>query len=178
MICEHCYQKTATVTVTENEQGKAVQHHYCDACAKQFYLSQENTKTEPVSIHQLLANWLGTQPAKTEQRPQQQEDALTCPSCGYTYRRFLQEGKFGCPTCYTTFAEQLPPLFHRMQAGPQHIGAMPEQLQNTYALKNKVKDIRQKMQVAVAEERFEDAAILRDEARAIEEELRAGGVDA
>ena len=37
MICEHCKQRNATVTVTQVQSGQKVEHHYCEVCAAQFH---------------------------------------------------------------------------------------------------------------------------------------------
>ncbi|MEG0259543.1 MAG: UvrB/UvrC motif-containing protein [Lysinibacillus sp.] len=181
VTCEHCKQRNATVTVTQVQNGQKVEHHYCDICASQFHPFQADFKQEPVSIQQLLSNWFGTSTwqknvGETKQQTVQQQK--TCPQCGFTYKHFLKEGKFGCPSCYDTFEEYLPKLFNRIQAGPQHIGNMPGSRSNTYVLKKKIEDIRKRMKDAVESERFEEAAKLRDAAREIEQQLSVGGGDA
>ncbi len=117
MICEHCKQRNATVTVTQVQNGQKVEHHYCDVCASQFHPFHAEFKQEPVSIQQLLSNWFGSptwqKVGEKQQAPPQQQ---TCPQCGFTYKRFLKEGKFGCTSCYDTFSEHLPKLFNRIQA--------------------------------------------------------------
>ena len=60
MICEHCKQRNATVTVTQVQSGQKVEHHYCDVCASQFHPFHAEFKQEPVSIQQLLSNWFGS----------------------------------------------------------------------------------------------------------------------
>lgn len=178
MICEHCKQRNATVTVTQVVNGQHVDHHYCEVCATQFYPFNLELKQEPLKLHQLLSNWFGIptgiqEPSEKEKKSVPQQTA--CPKCGFTYRRFLQEGKLGCPHCYDTFSKQLPQIFNRLQAGTKHIGKQPGAVDNTYALKKRMEEIRAAMQTAIAEERFEDAALLRDEAKDIELKLQVRG---
>lgn len=179
MICEHCKQRNATVTVTQVQNGQKVEHHYCDVCASQFHPFHAEFKQEPVSIQQLLSNWFGspTWQQKVGEKQQVQTQQQTCPRCGFTYKQFLKEGKFGCSNCYDTFSEHLPKLFNRIQAGPQHIGKMPGSRNNIYVMKKQIEDIRKRMKVAVAEEQFEEAAKLRDEARELEQQLQLKGGD-
>ena len=80
-----------------------------------------------------LALLHGKRWGKQQVQPQQQ----TCPQCGFSYKQFLKEGKFGCPSCYDTFGDHLPKLFNRIQAGPQHIGKMPGARSNVYVIKSK-----------------------------------------
>ena len=179
MICEHCKHRNATVTVTQVQNGQKVEHHYCDVCASQFHPFHAEFKQEPVSIQQLLSNWFGspTWQQKVDEKQHTQPQTQTCSQCGFTYKQFLKEGKFGCPNCYDTFEDHLPKLFNRIQAGAQHIGKMPGARSNIFVLKKQIEEIRKRMKVAVENEQFEEAAQLRDEAREIEKQLELEGGD-
>ena len=48
--------------------------------------------------------------AKGGEKQQVQPQQQTCPQCGFSYKQFLKEGKFGCPSCYDTFGDHLPKL--------------------------------------------------------------------
>ncbi len=50
---------------------------------------------------------------------------VRCPSCGQTYEDFLQDGRFGCPTCYRTFHFLLDSYLKKIQGGVRHSGKMP-----------------------------------------------------
>ena len=56
-----------------------------------------------------------------------------------------------------------------------HTGKIPVSFNELYAIKRKIEEIRAKMQDAVAAERFEEAAALRDEANALQHHLAHGG---
>ena len=177
MICKNCKQRNAKVTVTQVVNGQNLEHHYCEVCATQFYPFSVEFKQEPIKIHQLLSNWFGMPTGQgteeVEKKITKNED--TCPKCGFTYRRFLKEGKLGCFNCYDAFSDQLPQIFNRLQAGTKHIGKQPKFVNSTNALKRKIEEVRSSLRIAIEEERFEDAAILRDEARALELKLQVGG---
>lgn len=178
MICEHCKQRTATVTVTQVVNGQNIDHHYCEVCATQFHPFNLDFKQEPIQLHQVLSNWFGIptgQQSVSEGKKKTIQQQVACPKCGFTYRHFLKEGKLGCPSCYDTFSKQLPQIFNRLQAGTKHIGKQPGEVNNTYAQKKRVEEIRSALQTAIVEERFEDAALLRDEIRDIELKLQVRG---
>lgn len=182
MICEHCQQRKATVTVTQVVNGQNFERHYCDVCATQFYPFNVDFKQEPVKLHQLVSNFFGIptgQQGTGEAEKGVVQKQIACPKCGFTYQRFLKDGKFGCANCYQTFSKQLPQVFKRIQAGTKHIGKQPGNIDNAYIIKKKIEEIRIAMQAAIAEERFEDAAILRDEAKNLELKLhvRGGGLN-
>ena len=112
MICEHCQQRNATITVTQVVNGQNHEHHYCEVCATQFYPFNVDFEQEPMQLHQLLSNFFGV-PAQGQQGANEVEKTAapqqtTCPKCGFTYQHFLKEGKLGCAQCYETFNRQLP----------------------------------------------------------------------
>ncbi|MEK4231173.1 UvrB/UvrC motif-containing protein [Solibacillus sp. FSL H8-0538] len=179
MICEHCKQRHANVTVTQVQSGQKFERHYCEVCAAQFHPFQFEVKEEPVSLQQLVSNWLNVPFPKNVQEEKQNPDKklLSCPSCGFTYRHFLNKGRFGCAQCYETFRDQLPNVLKRLQAGTKHIGkADGEQLHIGQWLQQ-IAAIREQMKQAIAEEQFEEAAKMRDEIRMLESRVHAGGVD-
>lgn len=161
MLCEHCQQREAVITISQKYQS-GQDHHYCEICANQLYPFTAQIKKEPISIQQLLTNW---------QAPKERTSPKTCETCGMTYAQFTHMGRFGCPKCYATFAAQLPKILRPIQADLQHVGHMPSAMKNEYSIKKKIEELRNKMQTAVQEERFEDAATLRDEARELESQL-------
>ena len=112
-----------------------------------------------------------------QEKANQKKQQNTCPSCGFTYQKFLKIGKFGCAQCYDTFRTQLPPVLKRLQADVKHVGKIQTEEKQTLNYQKQIESIRQQMQRAIAEERFEEAARLRDEVRAIEQRLHVGGVD-
>lgn len=179
MICEHCKQRHATVTVTQVHNGTKQERHYCEVCAGKFHPFQMELQDEPVSIHQLMSDWFGLPMWKSEvqEEAQQKKQPSACPSCGFTYRHFLKVGKFGCARCYDTFREQLPPVLERLQADVKHVGKTQSVEDQTEYYQKQIESLRQQLQQAIVEERFEEAAKLRDEARAIERKLNVGGVD-
>lgn len=172
MICEHCKQRHANVTVTQVHNGQKVERHYCEVCATQFHPFQFDVSEEPTSLQQLVSNWFNFVPmsAKKENTTTNKSNPKACPPCGFTYRQFLKQGKFGCGQCYETFSEQLPQLLERIQAGTQHVGYV-EQAPTKEKIEQQIQELRTAMQQAIAEERFEDAASIRDEVRELEHRL-------
>ena len=176
MICEHCKQRHANVTVTQVHNGQKVERHYCEVCATQFHPFQFDVNEEPASLQQLISNWFNFVPvnAKNESTTTNTASPKSCPSCGFTYRQFLKQGKFGCGQCYETFSEQLPQLRERLQAGTQHVGYM-EEGPSKEKVEQQIQELRSSLQQAIAEERFEDAASIRDEVRELESKIKQEG---
>lgn len=178
MICEHCKQRHATITVTQLQNEEKIEHHYCEVCAAKFHPMQFELQEEPISIHQLMSDWFGL-PTKAayQEETQKRKKQTECPKCGMTYRQFLKVGKFSCPSCYDAFREQLPPVLKRLQADVKHVGKAQKDEQQIERYQEQLIVIRGELRRAIEDERFEEAAKLRDEARALERKLHVGGVD-
>lgn len=177
MICENCKQRPATVTVTQSRDNKKVVRHYCSTCSQQL----NNMEAEdPISMQQLFADWFGipTWSANAPKSQQEVEQPDACPDCGMTYQQFLHDGKFNCPMCYDAFREQLPQVMKRLHNGAvQHVGKVPGTVNETYQIKQQIDHLRTEMRKAVEEEYFEEAAVLRDQIKTLEQQLQGGDTD-
>src|SRR5690606_41997659 len=75
---------------------------------------------DPLAIHQLLSEWFPNSQASVN--PVRKE-AVACPSCGFSFPKFLQLGKFGCASCYDSFSSQLDEIFKRFHnVNTEHTG--------------------------------------------------------
>ena len=109
---------------------------------------------------------------------------LTCDSCGSTFDDVVNTGKFGCADCYDTFSESLDPILKKLQGANRHVGRLGKVSNNKSKLEskeknavkekvsenkeeNKLERLQQELKDAVKEERYEDAAKLRDEIKKI-----------
>ena len=98
------------------------------------------------------------------------EDVTTCKRCGFTKAKFKKTGRLGCPDCYHVFSEGMEPLLKAMHKGTRHLGKVPERYLALHARLEKIGALRRELDVAVAEERFEEAARLRDLVNLLERE--------
>lgn len=176
MICEHCKQRHANVTVTQVQNGQKIERHYCEVCAEKFHPFQFELSEEPPSLQQFISNWFNFVPstAKKESTVAAEQNKAACLTCGFTYRQFLKQGKFGCENCYETFNEQLPQLLERIQAGTKHVGYV-EEAPSKEKIEQEIAQLREQMQQVITEERFEDAAKIRDEIRLLENKISLKG---
>jgi protein arginine kinase activator len=90
-------------------------------------------------------------------------EMLKCPHCGFTQADFKKAGRLGCPECYTTFAEGLEGLLKSMHKGTKHTGKVPAGLRQTRDVADRIHALQKGLEKSVAEEDFEQAAMLRDE---------------
>lgn len=161
MLCDRCKKNNATVHITKINNGVMNEEHLCPACAQasgQLF----NAKPE-IGWQNLFGGF--AQPVQTQR----------CSVCGRSYADFAKSGKMGCPQCYREFALQLPPLLQRIQGGLQHRGKAPLgslQQQAEAAIEGdanqEIARLKKELSQLVAEERFEEAAQLRDKIKAAE----------
>lgn len=182
MVCEHCKERQATVTVTQVVNGQKSEKNYCEDCAQNFHpFNLDFHKEEQIPIHQLVSNLFGLpvwNNGTQEKSPATSQKSAKCPTCSFTFRKFLNEGKLGCPQCYETFGKQLPLVLTKIQAGTTHSGKAPgKPNHHNEWVQKQIDSTREQLQLAIHEERFEDAADLRDEIREMERRLERGGVD-
>ncbi len=166
MLCEECKKNQATVIVTVTAGEEMTTRHLCPDCMKKMELSlaQGDIQSFLSSILSILGN------SQAQEQP-----SLTCGGCGLTYAEFERTGKLGCARCYRDFSEQLGPLLQRIHGRAQHAGRTPASYVSAPvdSVALEMEELRQKMELAVASENFEDAAKYRDELRALSESREA-----
>jgi protein arginine kinase activator len=96
--------------------------------------------------------------------------ATECPRCGLTTEQLKKSGRVGCSHCYKVFSEGLLSIIKAMHKGVSHEGKAPAHLAERRALGERRRSLREQMESAVREERYEDAAKLRDALAKLENE--------
>ncbi len=94
---------------------------------------------------------------------------VRCEACGFTQKDFEKFGRFGCPECYETFGDLLEPILHKLQSGGKHMGKIPAKALAENLIDDRILQLENKMEQAVASERYEDAASFRDKISAIKQ---------
>lgn len=94
-----------------------------------------------------------------------------CPECGYSLREFERNGRFGCPECLHAFEDVIQPLLSRMHKDTRHRGKVPHKAHTETSLKRELRSQETTLEKAVREERFEDAAELRDQIQELQNKL-------
>ena len=165
MLCEHCHENEAKISYTMVEGNDTKQMHVCPSCFQEFLAKQfPSSQIPPLDIQPMIQELLSLFHGKDA------EEDRTCPVCGRSLKEFRKTGMFGCDNCYNTFAEELDALLPRMQGADHHVGAMPEAFKRDREASEKEQALKDRLDAAVADERYEDAALLRDEIKALKEE--------
>lgn len=173
MICDQCGERPASVIVKQTQNGQVMERHLCHVCAAGNQSINIAFEQDPLAIHQLLSNWFPA-PKQTSVSPVRKEEAV-CPTCGFTFSKFLKLGKFGCASCYEAFEPQLDEIFKRLHNGnTEHTGKIPASYGNTLKIKKEIEELRKQMKLSIDEEDFEQAASLRDEIKGLNAQLEGG----
>ncbi len=161
MLCDICKKNDATVHLTEILNDQMSELHLCEECARQKSLAME----QQFGLNDLLAGMADFG------KPAKETEAFTnlkCPNCGLTYADFRKIGRLGCGECYNAFTKYLEPLLKRIHGSTQHMGKSPSMVTKVLKKEIDMQGLRNRLQKAVAEEAFEEAAKLRDQIREIE----------
>ncbi|HVM61689.1 MAG TPA: UvrB/UvrC motif-containing protein [Verrucomicrobiae bacterium] len=158
MLCDICKKTEATVHLTQIVDGKMLKVDLCESCAK------EKGVQEAAGFS--LANLLVELGAGEESRIE--APGAPCPVCGFTQAEFKKTGRLGCSACWETFEPSLASLLKAMHKGDHHVGKIPARAMHTLALSSKMQELTEQLEKAVREEKYEDAAQIRDQIREME----------
>jgi protein arginine kinase activator len=171
--CEGCGEDPVTHEVFKDPlTGEFNEHHFCANCPKAQGLigHPENADKLPHQVAVVRVSAAGLGP---------------CVSCGMTFARFRETGRLGCPSCYDHFESAVGPMIARAQEGAtHHVGKLPKRalscasgeasgevgkrsLKDVLGLAEerarKVASLRDQLRSALSSERYEQAALIRDQ---------------
>jgi protein arginine kinase activator len=170
MKCDVC-ESEATVFLTQIINGQMTTVNLCDACSKAKGVTDE----AGFGLAEAFLSSGNAEVPSTE---------AVCGSCGFTASQLKKIGRMGCPECYSTFREGLDQLLRAMHKGTRHIGKVPASIQiiapqespplppaapKPRASKKaapppvSIAQLREQLETAVRDERYEDAAALKKE---------------
>ena len=158
MKCQFCSQ-SATVHLTDILHKKKREMHLCEACAQKHQLLSLEPKQElniPALLQFLIQQTLGMVASNSSSTSE-----VTCSECGMAYAQFRAQGRLGCPHDYEAFKESLIPLLERIHRQTLHVGKIPSRVRRLRR-EAEMLTLKQQLREAVAEERYEEAARLRD----------------
>ncbi len=162
MKCQLC-GKPATVHLTEIINDQMTELHLCELCAKEKGIAGLG---QPFGLQDLLAGLVdfGTPVVSGK------KSVVKCENCNMTYDDFRKIGRLGCSQCYETFKESLGPLLKKVHGSVQHLGKGPERDDEDFQTKKKLQNLHLKLQKAIQNEEFEEAAKIRDKIKKLEKE--------
>lgn len=171
MKCQHCNQKEATAYFKQNINGEVTEMHLCADCAKELGVMQEFSP-ENFFADSFFGNLLGAGiPAMNIL-----SGVDRCESCGSTFNDIINSGLVGCADCYDKFASKLEPSIVKLHGNTRHVGKhitysevpdKEEKAETQEKPKDTLEQLKEDLKLAIQEQRFEDAAVLRDKIKGI-----------
>ncbi len=158
MKCDVC-ENEATVFLTQIINGQMTTVNLCDACSKAKGVTDETG--------------FGLAEAFLSQPTPASDSAAVCKACGFTAAQLKKIGRMGCPECYSAFRDGLDGLLKAMHKGTRHIGKTPRIIASEGHLRGNLSQLREELAHAVRDERYEDAARLKNEIATLQEKLDA-----
>ena len=176
MKCERCGQREANFSYYENINGYTKEMHLCEKCSQELGLG--NIKFNmPMDFSNFFGDFIEEFKTPEFMPLFNDEKQLKCEQCGYTFEDIIKTGKFGCGNCYDTFADKIEPIIKKIQGSSQHIGRLGKISENKIDIKpekeedkkelTQIEKLKEDLKKAIQEERYEDAAKIRDEIKKI-----------
>jgi len=166
MKCQKC-DKFATFHITELTGGKPVELHFCEDHAQEHLSESSGQNAATATLAASLAQNVALNKAVENL---QEIDQLVCPACGISFFEFRNKGRLGCPFDYTCFGEQLGVLIENIHGERQHVGKSPRSTLSTSDRRTQLIKLRRELDESIVIEDYENARILRDQIREIENE--------
>lgn len=165
MLCDICHKKQASIHVTEIINGEVKELHICDSCARAKGMIENN---KSFGLADFLAGLTDFGIASKDTQEVEDFD-LKCPECGLSFEDFKKIGRLGCGGCYDAFENELAPLLRKIHGSSRHAGNMPKGAKKdskTTKETDSIDKLEEKLEIAIRNEEFEEAARLRDIIRA------------
>lgn len=162
MQCDFCENK-ATVFLTQLVEGEMKKMCLCEECAE----AKGVTDPTGFSLADSVLGGGAVAPAGQIANVTENE-GVACPVCGFTFGKFQQVGRLGCSECYEAFSDEIQRRLKGMHKGTSHVGRVPAGLLEAHARQQRLDQLRDRLEQAIASENYEEAAGLRDEIHEIE----------
>lgn len=160
MICQICGKNHATTHIHSVIGGVVKDIDLCQACAAEHGYATGHAD----SLASMLSSVFGDVALPGTLK----EERCTC--CGMSFREIAKAGKAGCPLCYVKFKKEFLPYLKRVHGSVQHVGKRPARDQLVVTTHDKLSEMRKKLAELVKNEKYEEAAVVRDEIKKIVEE--------
>ena len=174
MVCDNCGKREATVKYSENINGRRRELNLCHECSEKLGINKMSFNM-PIGISDFFGGFFEDLASDEFSPLLEQTKTLKCNNCGFTFDDIIRTGKFGCGECYDTFETRIAPLMREIQGSNKHEGRLgksnnknintevTEKINKKKEENDEVQNLKEELKKAIKEERYEDAAKLRDE---------------
>lgn len=172
MLCQNCGKNEANFKYTQIINGVKKELTLCSECARKLGVDSIDI---PINFTSFLGDFFNDY-AESSLLPSFSTNDVKCKTCNMTYNDFINTGMFGCSDCYDVFSNPIDSLLKNLHGTSKHIGrgiknakvAQIEKEHKVEPIKNEKDELQKQLDKAIKEERYEDAAKLRDKIKEIE----------
>lgn len=175
MLCQNCGKNEANFRYTQIINGVKKELILCTECARK--LGVDNIEI-PINFNSFLGDFFNDY-AESTLLPSFSVNDVKCKTCKMTYDDFINTGMFGCSDCYNAFANPIDSLLKNLHGTSRHIGRgikskneniekVKPKKQSKDTKQDKLQDLQKELDKAIKEERYEDAAKIRDKIKEID----------
>lgn len=192
MLCQNCGKSEVNFRYTQIVNGIKKEMALCDTCARELGLESMDFSM-PINFSSFFGDFFHETESLLPSFAR--TNLLECNHCGMTFDNFVNSGEFGCGDCYIIFEDKISPVLKKLHGANTHVGreyreAIDELTdnKNRFETKQKTKKeneqshekkeeikkekqlekLQKDLQKAIKEERYEDAAKIRDEIKKLE----------
>ena len=169
MLCDNCGKREANVRYSENINGRRKELNLCEECSKKLGIGQMDFSM-PIDFSSFLGGFMDGFETPELIPMINQLKAFECDSCGYTFDDIVNT---------------LDPIIRRIQGSNHHVGRIGKIVDNKIndrvekkehkveenkknKEQSKMDTLQEELKKAIKEERYEDAAKIRDEIKKLE----------
>ena len=162
MNCDRC-GKPSVYHSTLIVNGVSQTRNLCRDCA----VKEGVFNSEPTSLFDDMFS------AFADILPFEKVENIVCPVCKTSLAEFKNHGKLGCPNCYEVFRQEVADVVKRIAPFPTHkeendITLNTTKTKKTLSKSEEIATLREQLNLAVREERYEDASKLKKKIQALE----------
>ena len=162
MLCSNCSAKDANFHYKYMKNGNITELHLCSECAKELGYIKNNDQMFNFS------NFFGdffSVPKFSGAAP----ESASCSNCGTNFDSIRKTGFVGCEKCYDFFARPIEVMLSKLQPSTVHKGKLSGADGKKIERENTLKSLKDELKRAIIDEKYEQAAVLRDKIREIED---------
>lgn len=176
MLCENCGKKEANVRYSENINGVKKEMHLCEECSRKLGITDKMDFRMPsLDFSNFFGSFLEDFSTPDFMPLLNEVKQIKCNSCGSRFEDIINTGRYGCANCYDVFEDRMDPILKKLQGANRHNGRLGKISDNNIKFDkkdeekaekksdNKLEKLQEDLNQAIKEERYEDAAKIRDE---------------
>ncbi len=164
MLCDECGEREAEIQVTKIVGGEISHLNLCRECAQE--IAEEVAFSMLSELPKFLKDLLDFSVFS-----EATFEPKSCSRCGLTIQEFQEKGRLGCSECYKVFWDELDPLLKRVHGSRVHRGKAPS-MPEPEKIRRRVNALRKRLEKLIKEEKFEEAAQVRDMIRDLEKKVK------